>query len=195
MFHQDPNCFDTAQLIAPRATPVLRGLTGATLLETDQGWRPVDALTVGDAVYTFDGGLRRIEAVRRHFLTAAALADCGARPVRIAGGTMDACSDLVLMPGQGVLRPTDARRAGGGEHLLVAARDLTAMPGVAPWARQAPLALTELGFAEEEVVWANSGVLLHCPAAGAWAAPWGIYRADPAPAAARPVAAPALVAA
>lgn len=188
MFHQDPAQFDTPQVIAPRPAPVFRGLTGCTLLETDKGWRPVDAITVGDRVHSFDGGLRQVQAVRRHYVTRDALLDAGIAPVRVAGGHLNACSDLVLMPGQGVLRPVDAARHGGQEDRLIAARDLVGRTGVSQRPARCALALTELGFAEEEVVWANSGVLLHCPAAGAWDAAWGIY--DQTPAAFAPVAQP-----
>lgn len=193
MFHHDPDQFRSDQIIAPPQAPVLRGLTGGTLLETGAGWRPVDAITVGDMVQTFDGGLRPVVALRRHYVTRAALIEQGVQPVRIGGGTLNACSDLWVMPAQGVLCPVDPRRNGGQEHRLCAARDLAGRPGVTRRPARAALALTELGFAEEEVVWANTGVLLHCPAAGAWRAPWGIFCApESCPAAVPATAQPAL---
>ncbi|WP_176473884.1 Hint domain-containing protein [Actibacterium ureilyticum] len=202
MFHQDPAQFDPAQtdaarIVAPHRPTAFRGLTGGTLLETESGWRPVDAITVGDRIHSFDGGLRQVQAVRRHFVTRDALITAGILPVRIAGGTLGACSDLVLMPGQGVLCPVEAARHGGQEHRLIAARDLRDRAGVAQRPARAALALTELGFAEEEILWANTGVLLHCPAAGAWDARWGIYAQDPEPrpVPAMPVRAPVSVAA
>lgn len=198
MFHTASEDFTAAQIIMPQQTARLRGLTGGTVLETDKGWRPVDSITVGDMVHSFDGGLRRVQAVRRHFATQAALDAHGVRPLQISGGVLNACSDLLVLPDQGVLCPVDAARNGGQDHRLYAARDLVQRPGVTRRQVRQPLALVELGFAEEEVIWANTGVLLHCPAAGAWDASWGIYAAegatDPAPASsARALKAPALV--
>ena len=139
---------------------VTTGLVAGTLLETQAGWRPVQTLRIGDAVQTLDGGLARILGLDRRILTADGLATL----IKIDGGHFDACSDLLLLPGQHVLLDTlDDPQMDGSPFAMIAALALLATPG----ARRTPLGtsvevITPM-FADEEVVYANSGVLLHCP--------------------------------
>ena len=132
-----------------------QGIFGPTLLETASGWRPAASLRIGDRLHTLDGGLRRIAALSRRVVVP------GERAVMIQGGHFDACDDMLLMPGQGVLLQTlDLMSA---PYARLAARTLTGCIGanhaLAP--RRAEI-VTPI-FAEDEAIWAQSGVLLLCP--------------------------------
>ena len=147
-------------LVEPRLTntlpqPVTRGMVAGTLLETAKGWIPVQHLKIGDAVQTLDGGLARIHALDRRILSPQS--DLGL--IHVPGGCHDACSDLMLVPGQHLLIDTlDA-----APFVLVPAAALTTDPLVRRHDLQTPTEIITLLFADEEVVFANSGVMIHCP--------------------------------
>ena len=147
-------------LVQPRPTttllqPVIRGMVAGTLVETALGWTPVQNLKVGDAVQTLDGGLARIHALDR--CTVSPQSDLSL--ILIPGGCHDACSDLMLVPGQHLLIDTLA----DAPYALVPAAALTVDPLVRRHAPQTPTEVITLLFADEEVVFANSGVMVHCP--------------------------------
>lgn len=137
------------------------GLVAGSLVETEGGWRPVEALRPGMLVATFDGGWRCLRRLARRILAA------GTPLVLIPGGTLSACSDLLLLPGQPVLLPTGA--AGGileADHAFVPAAALVGRRGarILP-AGEARVAVIP-GFDEEEAIWVNSGVLLRAEGRG-----------------------------
>lgn len=143
-----------------RGTPVTTGLVAGTLLETRLGWRAVETLAIGDAVQTLDGGMSRIMGLHRCILRA----DAGASLIRIDGGWHDACSDVLLLPGQHVLLDTlNDPQQGGAPFAMIAALALLASPGARRTSPATDVQIITPMFADEEVVYANSGVLLHCP--------------------------------
>ena len=152
-------------LVAPRLplvvpAPVVGGIVAGTLLETETGWRSVDSLRIGDRVHTLDGGLSRILALDHRSLAQQAESAL----IRVPGGLYDACSDLMLVPGQHVLIDTlgDAN-LGPAPFVLVPAMALTSDPLIRRDFPDGKVDIITPLFAEEEVVFANSGVLLHCP--------------------------------
>ena len=164
MFMQDFTRSAAAATITPVAllmAPATSGFTAGTLVETASGWQPVETLTLGARVQTLDGGLTRVLGIDRRILrpeTATAL-------IRLQGGSHDACSDLALMPGQHLLIDT----LGDAEYpdavaVLIPAAALIGRHGANRLYPARPLEIITPMFAQEEVVWANSGVLLHCPA-------------------------------
>lgn len=169
---------DIARL-APVATavpgfPLASGLVARTLVETRAGWREVGALSVGDAVQTLDGGLRRIVALERALLVPGA----GAEVIDLPGGAFGNDDDITLLPGQHLL--TDLTRAdadvGGLPDALAVLLPATALEGYCGARRRPARGAVEVVtplFQEEEYVWAASGLLLYCPAvsAGAFGAP------------------------
>ncbi|MHA6267028.1 Hint domain-containing protein [Aliiroseovarius sp. CAU 1755] len=150
---------EMAALMRPADTK-LSGFVTGTKVETAFGWRAVETLTRGDAVHTLDGGLRVAQQVNRRTLSVD-------RALHVPGGVLGNCADMVLMPGQGVLIETDlAEGAFGAPMVLVPAAALAGFRGIS-WVSLAhrntkALEVIELGFAEEEVVFAESGVLLGC---------------------------------
>lgn len=153
----------SAPVLLPRHMPMAQvstGLVAGTLLETRDGWRAVETLGIGDAVQTLDGGLARILGLDRQTLREGAMASV----IKIDGGHYDTCSDVALLPGQHLLLDTlNDTAVNGAPFAMISAAALLACPG----ARRQPVC-TDLQiitpmFADEEVVYANSGILLHCP--------------------------------
>lgn len=140
--------------------PVTTGIVAGTLVETASGWADVAALRLGDAVQTLDGGLSRILGLDRRTL----LPEPETSLIRIPGGCHDACTDILLMPGQHVLKDTlDDEACHGAPFVLVPAFAMTTDPMITRHFPQAAVEVITPLFADEEVVFANSGVLLHCP--------------------------------
>lgn len=171
MFMQAATAFSHADMVdvetALFASALSRsGLIEGTRVEAADGWRRVESLVRGDAVYTLDGGLREIRAIHREEI----------RPVRVLnvpGGALDNCAQMVLLPGQHMLVEAPGAQAAHGSRMkLLPAAALAGWNGI-EWrnwkARKAEV--VTLVFDEEELVWANSGVLLHCPDASQHIAP------------------------
>jgi hypothetical protein len=130
-----------------------------TLVESRQGWCPVESLKVGESVQTLDGGLARILGLdRRQLLPAPETA-----LIHVPGGIHDACADLLLVPGQHVLIDTLDDAEIGAPFAMVPAMALTTDRLVRRMFPHRPVEIVTPLFADEEVVYANSGVLLHCP--------------------------------
>ena len=165
MFMNDFTSFATEiALVEPRATtvipaPVVTGIVAGTLVETAQGWRDVASLRIGDVVQTLDGGLARIHGLDRRVLQPAAETAL----IHVPGGCHDACSDLWLVPGQHLLIDTLEDVAIGAPFALVPALALTSDGLVRRDFPTKAVEVITLLFADEEVVFANSGVLIHCP--------------------------------
>lgn len=154
MFMQDITRVTATPVTAANAA-LSQGIFGPTLIETETGWRPAHSLRIGDRVYTLDGGLQRIAALSRRIVSP------GERAVRITGGHFDADDDVLLLPGQGLLLQTFDLMA--APYARLPARALASCIGAT--AAIAPLRseiVTPI-FAEEEAIWAQSGLLLMCP--------------------------------
>lgn len=134
--------------------PVLTGLVAGTKVETDRGWTDVTALDRGDRVYTLDGGLARILGLDRRTAQVQAW--------HLPGGYLDSCSDLYLLPRQPILMSTlDDPELGAAPFVLIPSEALAKLPFVTRQTLREEI-VTPM-FADEEVVFANSGVLLRCP--------------------------------
>ena len=164
MFMQDfsRQSADTVTAIFPsqrQTAPVITGLVAGTLVETKAGWQPVESLRLGDAVQTLDGGLARVLGLDRRILRP----ESATAPLLIPGGSFDACSDLLILPGQHLLLDTLDDCTTDAPFAMIPARALFGMAGVRRHAPTDPLHIITPLFADEEVIYANSGVLLHCP--------------------------------
>ena len=166
MFMQDIVKLTTAfTRITPRPArlqdlPVTTGLVAGTLVETATGWQDVATLRIGDRVQTLDGGLSRILGLDRRTLKP----EPETSLIHVPGGCHEACSDVLLLPGQHVLKDTLGDDAcHGAPFILIPAFAMTVDALVT---RHFPETLVEVItplFADEEVIFANSGVMLHCP--------------------------------
>jgi hypothetical protein len=135
-----------------------------TLIATARGPVAVEALCPGDLLVTLDRGLQPLRWIgRREVSRAAALAFPALRPIRIAAGALGPGQpgrDLWLSPQHRVLvRSRIARRMTGRDEVLVAAKHLCGLPGIARDDGAAPFTYLHLRLDRHEVVLAE----------GAWA--------------------------
>jgi hypothetical protein len=141
--------FDAATPIAGLAP--LTGLTTGTLVETAKGWTPAEGLRIGTGVYTLEGGQRPVLALTRDVLPA------GTMLVRLPGGSFDNCSVLDVLPDQDlVLDHPD------GHLVRIAARMLVGQRGASMIRLERGVERVSPLFAEDEVVWTNSGTRIYC---------------------------------
>lgn len=134
------------------------GLLLGTLVETTQGWRRVEDLMVGTRVYTYDGGLRPVVRLRRMTVRSQ-----GNVVVRIPGGVANVCQDLFVQAQQYLMvGPDGGFDFSHGQGRLCQAKHLCGLReiGLARYSRGK--ALVSLTFAEEELIYANTGALVHC---------------------------------
>ncbi len=154
MFMQDLSRF-TGMPVSVLDASLSRGVVAGTLVETVSGWRTVEDIRVGEMVQTLDGGAKRVVAINRREILP------GEAVVEIKGGCFDACSDTLLMPHQGVL--LDTLGLMGAPYVRVPAAALPSVIGAVRTHTQRREEVVTPLFEEEEVIWAQSGMLLHCP--------------------------------
>ncbi|MGJ8544377.1 MAG: Hint domain-containing protein [Sulfitobacter sp.] len=140
------------------------GLMAGTRLASNLGWRAIEALAVGDLVLTFDNGMQEIVEIQRAFMWVDAPDSAEALwPVFIPAGALDNRTDLTLLADQGVLVESDAAAdIYGDPFAVVPAATLVGMRGIT---RQRPMQQVELiaiYFAEDQVIYAEGGALIHC---------------------------------
>jgi Hint domain len=162
MFMHNAKSFLNAEKIAIAAAAAglshdaaMAGIMAGALVETEAGWRPVEMITAGTAVSTWDGGFRNVRRVeRRHFWA-------GAREVLIPGGALANCSDICLLPGQQVLIESNIAEAVLGQSaVLVQAAALDGFRGIRMRPIDRPVETVSLVFDAEEMVYLNSGCVI-----------------------------------
>lgn len=134
---------------APQLQP---GLTAGTRIETPNGWIQVQDVTAGTQVATFDGGFRPVTHIARQ-PDATSL-------WRIPGGAMGTCADLLVSEGQHLaLTDPICRRLFGLPMILAPVLALAGHCGIHRIPnKSAPL--YRLSFAEDEVLWTQTGALI-----------------------------------
>ncbi len=149
------------------------GIVAGTRIATAGGWRDVDALCPGDLVLTFDDGLVPIVAVQRHRAAAGPGAWPAAHwPLRVPEGALGNRRPLLLMPDQRLVVDSDLAEALIGDAFpLIPARALAGWRGIAPALPDPGIATAVPMFADEQVIYAASDVLMHCPPAAGPADP------------------------
>lgn len=141
------------------------GLIAGTQVATQMGWRDVAAVAVGDQVLTFDGGLQTVAAVeRRTIATGGDLAPGDAWPVFVPAEALGNRDDMVLLPHQSVMIEADAaEEAFGDPFAMIPALALDGYRGITRVPPAAQIEMITLAFAQDEIVFANSGALILCP--------------------------------
>ncbi len=142
------------------------GLMAGTRVASNLGWRAIEALAVGDKVLTFDHGMQEITQIRRAHLW---LEDCHAStmiwPVVIPEGALGNREELVLLPDQGVMVESDAAQdAHGDPFAILTAHSLVGWRGIRRRQPRQRVELVAVYFAHDEVIYAEGGALIHCPA-------------------------------
>lgn len=148
------------------------GLIAGTLVETAVGWRPVELLRVGDHVQTYDGGLRQLRHIERGYYGATAGAYPLEQILHVPSGALDNCDDLMLMPQQMLLIESKLVAELLGElSVLIPAAALDGFRGISQAPPRGLIEAVSLGFDDEEVIYANSGLLAYCGHSGGDAGP------------------------
>jgi hypothetical protein len=147
-----------APLFPRRSNPANSVLAG-TRLETPNGWRDVETLRPKDRVATLDGGFAPLVSVRRQ-IQARAETDW-----LLPAGSMNNCSDLTVVGGQNLAFFDPAcNRLFQTDCVLAPVNAMAGFRGIRP-APITPAAHTfALTFADEEIIYAQTGALLHVPA-------------------------------
>ncbi|WP_428926021.1 Hint domain-containing protein [Marinibacterium sp. SX1] len=167
---------------APQPGRPAIGCLPETSIATATGDRPVAALVPGDMVLTRDAGFQPLRHMLHQVLSPEDLAILpGLLPIRIAPGALGTVSPrrvLRLAPHQRVmLRARPAIRLFGRAEVLVAARQLDALPGVTVEDPPGePLCYFQPIFEAAQVIYCNGAPAL---------APMAVGAAPPAPAPAR----------
>ncbi|HRK42890.1 MAG TPA: Hint domain-containing protein [Gemmobacter sp.] len=133
------------------------GLGAEAQVETATGWRRAADLVAGDLVHVHGGGLRSVQAVQHED-------GAGAPLLHVPGGALGNCADLWLGAAQFVLIDTllDPGLPDAME-VLVPAEALDGLRGMALQTAPAGMVLVTLHFEAEEVIWAQTGVMVHAP--------------------------------
>ncbi|MEM9580272.1 MAG: Hint domain-containing protein [Pseudomonadota bacterium] len=143
------------------------GLLLGKLIATTLGWRPVEALCVGDLVLTFDNGFLPIRAVRRVVLwDGDGACPDHLRPVEIGADLLPDVSCVRVMSHQGIMVESDFAESHRGDPFAVILPGAIAQFGLAqPVHCEAPIEVIILEFDSDEVIYGQSGMLYHVPAA------------------------------
>lgn len=144
----------------------LSGLTAGTRVATAHGWRPIEAITVGDPVMTFDNGMQTVGAVTRGTHFAASDLPDFAVPIHVPIGAMGNEEPMVLLPEQIVMLESDtAEVVTGDPFALVPAKVLEGFRGIDRIRGLRPVEVVSLHFENDEVLFADGGALLLAPSA------------------------------
>lgn len=142
------------------------GMMAGTAVASNLGWRAIEALAVGDMVLTFDNGMQEIVEIRRMtFWSDAPDTPRAEWPVIVPVGALDNRQELTLLADQGVLVESDAASdIYGDPFAVVPAMALDGFRGIYRTAPQQQIELIAIYFAEEQMIYAEGGALVHCPA-------------------------------
>lgn len=141
------------------------GLTGDVRVETAKGWTAVSELVPGAEVFTYDGGLQVLESIEktRHQVRAFSTQTGGV--VRISGGCLGSGQDTIVLANQRIgLEGSFVEELFGLPFICLKARHLLGLDGVSIVKPQDFIETYQLHFVDEEFVWANDGLLVHCAA-------------------------------
>lgn len=146
---------------------LLSGFISGTRIATDRGWRPAEALTLGDRVLTFDNGVQVITGVTRgrHFAASDSL-PAFAAPIDVPTGAIGNDEPMVLLPEQPVLVESDAAEAMTGDPFaLLPAKALVGFRGIERFRSLRPVEVVTLHCDDDQLLFADSGALLLASAA------------------------------
>lgn len=144
------------------------GIVAGTKVATAVGWRPVQAIIAGDQVLTFDNGLQTVIEVRRQTLFAeSSIMPTDSWPLQVPAGSLGNRVTMHILPGQNVLIESDvAEEVYGDPFALIPAAALDGYNGISRVAPSTRIDVITLHFAQDQIVYANIGVLFMCPRAG-----------------------------
>ena len=144
----------------------MRGITSGTRIATDHGWRPVETLSIGERVLTFDSGPQQIVAITRatQFVNDGIAPDF-ANPIHVPAGAIGNTEPMVLLPELNVMIESDeAENRTGDPFALIPAKALIGFRGAERFRALRPFEVLTLHFDNDELVYAEGGALFLAPA-------------------------------
>lgn len=147
------------------ATGIATGLVSGTKIATNIGWRIVEAIAPGDQVLTFDGGMQVVSSITRSVLWSSAK-NCPEHlwPLEVPAGALGNQREMMLLPEQNVMTESDAAEdIFGDPFMLIPAAALDGFRAIIRVKPYKEIVVYTLHFEREQVVFACSGVLFHCP--------------------------------
>lgn len=150
----------TVVAFRPRPAPAEeRTFAPGTLLETHSGWSPVETLQAGDRVRTVEGEMARLTAVVRQ------PPDRSRVHWHVPAGSLGNCSDLRLNAGQHLALITcECQALFDAPCVLVPVPATTGFCGIRTVAGFFHRCGVTLCCEGEQIVYAQTGTLLHVPA-------------------------------
>lgn len=142
------------------------GIHAGTLVATEMGWLAAQDLRAGDRVVTFDNGMVPVQEVTTSRLaTRAGHLPRRFWPLRLPTKALGNRQEMLLQPEQAVLLESDEAEALYGDpFVLIDAAALEGYQGIERIAPSAALQIVSLRFSDDQVIYANGMVLIHCPA-------------------------------
>ncbi|WP_165802847.1 Hint domain-containing protein [Pelagivirga sediminicola] len=141
------------------------GLIGAVRVASTAGWRSACSIVPGDKVLTFDCGMQPVAQVHSMPLWQEG-SQCPVNlwPVEVPAGALGNRDLMYLAADQAVLIESDvAEDLTGDPFALIPARSLDGVRGMCRVPPPAQAEVTILQFESEQIVFANSGAMFHCP--------------------------------
>ena len=141
------------------------GLIEGTRLATAMGWRPVEAIAVGDKILTFDADLQRVTGITRGSLWPEHT-PCPERfwPVSVPAGALGNRDAMHIPSHQPIMLESDAaEEIFGDPFVLVPAIALDGIRGITRTPPPEAIHIVVLNFAEDQVVFADNGALFFAP--------------------------------
>ena len=141
------------------------GMIAGTRVATAMGWRPIEAVSVGDQVLTFDKGMQTVTAIRReHVQTSGTLGGVSNWPLRVPKGALGNLEEMSLPRRQAILIESDvAEEMFGDAFTLVPVAALEGFRGIEPVRPADFVEVITLQFEEDQVVFGKGGFLFYCP--------------------------------
>jgi hypothetical protein len=142
------------------------GLMAGTRVASNLGWRTIEALAVGDSVLTFDNGMQVVSEIRRMtFWTDAPDTPEAMWPVIVPADALGNREELTLLADSGVLVECDAAADMYGDPFaVIPAHAMFGLRGIHRAAPAEQIELIAIYFEDEQVIYAEGGALVHCPA-------------------------------
>lgn len=157
---QSVNLLMTNPVAKPVSRPVRRsrpqagGFLPDTLVETDRGFVQARDVKAGDKIYTFDGGCQEVKSISHSVPRLTTL-------VHVPVGALGNDVELLLPSDQMIALELDtAERLFDVPLVMTRLISLAGYKGISP-ALPERMARIHLKFQEEELIWAESGMLLH----------------------------------
>ncbi|MEL6639921.1 MAG: Hint domain-containing protein [Pseudomonadota bacterium] len=143
-----------------------RGLLSGTQVATVMGWRDVAAVAAGDQVLTFDDGLQTVSAVHHTYIeTSEHRGSASDQLIYVPSGVLGNAQEMTLLPSQPVMiEDSIAEEVFGDPFVVIPARHLVGYAGIHHVPAPMIAHLISLVFDQDQVVFANVGGLLVCPA-------------------------------